>query len=372
MSATLTELAYLTYSPALEIAAADEAAVFDELSNTMQNITRRMAAHYRHAYRPVHAKSHGALVGQLEIGELPTALAQGLFARPGQYPVIFRFSTNPGDLLADTVSSPRGLALKVLNVEGTKVEGHENQTTQDFLCINAEAFSAPGPAGFLKQVKLFEKTLETPEGVKHAVSLAARATNKLLKAIHLPSATLEGIGASATHILGETFSTVAPLRYGNYVAKISIAPHSQNLKDLVGKHIDLGADYNALEKLIQEFFKTETAVWQVRAQLALASANAEDSEFPIEKADHKWPEEKSPWQPVAQIVVAPQNSYSDARQLYVDDRLSFNPFHALEAHRPLGGVMRARRKAYIEAAKYRAERNDRVIAEPKDLTDIPN
>ena len=106
------------------------------------------------------------------------------------------------------------MALKILNVEGEKVPNHGDAKTQDFVCINGEAFSAPGPEGFLEQIKLFDKTLTVPEGVKHAVSLAARATNAVLTAAHAPSAALTGIGAPATHILGETFTTVAPVRYG--------------------------------------------------------------------------------------------------------------------------------------------------------------
>lgn len=367
---------YLPYSEDVETIAPDEHVIFDELSRTMQHITRHMATRYRHAYRPVHAKSHGVLVGTLEVlPDLPEALAQGLFATPASYPAILRFSTNPGDLLADTVSSPRGLAVKALHVEGDKVAQHAGNTTQDFVCINTNAFSAPGPKEFLAQLKLFDKNLDTPEAVKHAVSVAARATNAVLKAVHLPSATLEGIGASATHLLGESFSTVAPVRYGRYVAKIGFAPASANLKALVGKHVDLGADYNALEELVRTFFRHETAVWDVKAQLALAPTEAqtkeEDKDFPIEIADKTWPEEKSPWRVVARLTVPPQDSYSDARQLFVDERLSFSPWHALEAHRPLGGVMRSRLKAYEEAIKYRAQRNERERVEPGNISEVP-
>ena len=373
---TLSNLHYLPYSAGVEQPAENEATTFEELSRTMQHITRTMASRYRHAYRPVHAKSHGVLVGTLEVlPNLSEPLAQGLFAQPASYPGIMRFSTNPGDMLADTVSSPRGLALKVLNVDGPKVANHADETTQNFVCINADAFTAPDPKGFLQQIKLFDKTLETPEGVKHAISVAARATNAVLKAVHLPSATLEGIGAPATHILGESFSTVAPLRYGNYVAKIGFAPASPNLQALTGKHIDLAADYNALEELIKEFFKTETAVWDIKAQLALApeDLNAEEKSkaFPIEQADKKWPEDKSPWQRVARLTVTPQDTYSDARQLFVDEQLSFSPWHALEVHRPLGGVMRARLQAYEEAIQYRAQRNARKKVEPKTISEVP-
>ncbi len=368
------EQKYLPYSPTVEVPAADEPVIFDELSRTMQHITRTMASRYRHAYRPVHAKSHGVLVGTLEVlPGLPETLAQGLFARAASYPVVMRFSTNPGYMLADNVSSPRGLAVKVLNVPGERVASDAAGSSQDFVCVNANAFGAPDPAGFLKQIKLFDKNLETPEGVKHAVSVAARATNAVLKAVHLESATLEGIGAPATHILGESFSTVAPLRFGGYVAKIGFAPGSENLKKLTGESIDLSEDYNALEELIKKFFRHETAVWEVKAQLALDDSDKDDKEreFPIERADVKWPEEKSPWQVVARITVEPQDTYSDARQVFVDERLSFNPWHALAAHRPLGGIMRSRLKAYEEAAKYRAQRNERERAEPTSIGEVP-
>ena len=372
---TLSNAPLLAYTPAVETIDPHEPVVFDELSRTMQHITRTMAARYRHAYRPVHAKSHGVLVGTLQVlPGLPEPLAQGLFGRETSYPVILRFSTNPGDLLADNVSSPRAIAVKVLQVEGEMVANHAGATTQDFVCINGDAFSAPDPAGFLEQIKLFDKNLEMAEGVKHAVSVAARATNAVLKAVHLPSATLEGIGAPATHILGETFFTVAPLRYGSYVAKLSFAPASPNLTRLTGTKVDLDADYNALAELIKHHFRHEDAVWDVRVQFALAEADGlaeKEKHFPIEKADTAWSAELSPWYTVAQITVHAQDSYSDARQLYVDEQLSFSPWHALAAHQPLGGIMRSRLKAYEEARKYRAQRNARAIVEPSSVDEVP-
>lgn len=366
---------YLKFSPSLEQPAPDEHVTFDELSRVMQHITRTMASRYRHAYRPVHAKSHGLLTGTLEVlPGLAEPLAQGLFAQPRTLPVLLRYSTNPGDLLADKVSSPRGLAIKVMGVDGERVPEDAEGSSQDFVCINANAFGAPDPRHFLEQVKLFDKTLDVGEGVKHAVSVAARAGNAVLKAVHLESATLEGIGAPAVHILGESFSTVAPLRYGDYVAKVGFAPASENLRKLTGESVDLDADYNELELLIRKFFRHETGVWDVRVQLALAEdPSREDAkrDFPIEKADKAWPEKKSPWQTVGRITVGPQETYSDARQLFVDEQVRFTPWHALLAHRPLGGIMRSRLKAYREAQRFRVGRNGREAAEPRSRAEIP-
>jgi hypothetical protein len=361
-----TTINYLRYTPSVEQPEANEEAVFDELSSTMQHITRTMAARYRHAYRPVHAKSHGLLVGTFAVSAESGPFAQGLFAEPGNHPVILRLSTNPGDLLADSVSSPRGLAVKVLNVSGEMVPAHAGNTTQDFVCVNAKSFPVPGPAGFLEQIKLLDKTLELPETVKQAVSTVARGANAIFSAVGVHNATLDSLGHPYTHILGETFSTVAPIRYGDYVAKIAIAPASDNLKELAGKHVDAGDGFNALEELVKQFFKTNTAVWNVQAQLALDAQTT-----PIEDASKRWPEDQSPYQTVATITVGPQESYSDARQVFVDEQLSFSPWHALAAHRPLGGIMRSRLKAYEEAQKFRAQRNARAHVEPRSADEIP-
>jgi catalase len=362
---------YLAYSDAIETPAPDEQQTFAELGETMQYITRTMADRYRHAYRPVHAKSHGVVKAKLEVlPGLPVELAQGLFSEPRTYDALLRFSTNPGDMLADNVSSPRGLAIKIMSVDGETLSGIGGlqTTSQDFVCVNGDVFSAPDPKGFLSQIKTFAKTLTVPEGMKHGISVAARATNAVLKVVGAKSATLEGIGAPAVHPLGESFTTVAPLRYGAYVAKIGFAPASENLTALMGKGIDLDESYNALRDEIRTFFKTETGVWDVKAQLALADIE----KFPIEKADVKWDEEESPWITIATITALPQESYSDARQVFVDEQVGFNPWHALAAHRPLGGIMRSRKFAYEEAQKYRAQRNARERVEPKSLSEIPD
>jgi len=112
----------------------------------------------------------------------------------------------------------------------------------------------------------------------------------------------------------------------------------------------------------------ETAVWTVKAQLALDDAE----KFPIEKADVKWPEKESPWRETARITVEPQEGYSDARQTLVDERIGFTPWHAMAAHRPLGGIMRSRLKAYEEAETYRIARNARQRVEPESIDEIPD
>ena len=89
--------------------------------------------------------------------------------------------------------------------------------------------------------------------------------------------------------------------------------------------------------------------------------------MPIENAAVVWPEEISPYRPIARITVKPQVAWSEARSSAVDDGMSFSPWHGLAAHRPLGGIMPVRKAVYKAAKKFRAEKNGRVIEEPREM-----
>jgi hypothetical protein len=51
--------------------------------------------------------------------------------------------------------------------------------------------------------------------------------------------------------------------------------------------------------------------------------------------------------------------------------LSFNPWHALVAHKPLGGINRARSHIYPVLSKYRHDVNNDICIEPIDYTIPP-
>src|SRR6202046_5170315 len=109
------------FSPSVERPDADEAKTTQALIAPLRYINEKTFADGGHAIRSVHAKTHGILQGELDVdADLPDTLAQGLFATPGRYPVVMRFSTIPGDILDDSVSVPRGLAVKIIGVKGER------------------------------------------------------------------------------------------------------------------------------------------------------------------------------------------------------------------------------------------------------------
>ncbi|MGN8000825.1 hypothetical protein [Sphingomonas sp. 22176] len=92
--------------------------------------------------------------------------------------------------------------------------------------------------------------------------------------------------------------------------------------------------------------------------------------MPIEDASVAWSETDSPYRTVARLTLPPQTAWTEARAAY-DDRLAYNPAHALRAHQPLGSIMRARMRAYQATQRFRLDANGIAPAEPGRAADIP-
>lgn len=358
----------LFYNPDYEVPEEEETQTREGLMTTLRGISETTSKDSGHATRSVHAKSHGLLIGELQVlDNLPSYLAQGIFAKVASYPVVMRFSTIPGDMLDDNVSTPRGLAVKVVGVEGKRLMGNENAVTQDFVLVNGPAFLTSGPRQFLSKLKLLATTTDKVPALKKALSTILQGTERLIEAVGGESATIKTIGGHPeTNVLGETYFSQVPIMYGDYMAKISVAPISDSLTQLKNAPVDLTDKPNGLREAVVDFFASNTAQWELRVQLC-----TDLQAMPIEDASVVWPEELSPYVAVAHIAAKPQTAWSDARSATVDDGMSFSPWHGIEAHRPIGSIMRVRKMAYEMSAKFRAEHNRVSMVEPASLQDFP-
>ena len=351
----------LRYSPAVEKLEPDEAKTTQEMVETLRHIAEITYKDSGHALRGVHAKGHGLLRAELQIaGDLPPMLAQGLFAKQDKYPVIMRFSTTPGDILDDDVSTPRGLAIKIIGVEGERLPGSENDTTQDFLMVNGPAFGASTAKAFLGNLKLLAKTTDKADGLKKALSAALRAAETVLESVGGESGTLKALGGHPrTNILGETFYTQAPMRYGDYVAKLSLAPASHALIALKDAQLPHGEGPNPIREALTAYFAIQSGAWDIRAQLC-----TDLETMPIEDSSKPWPEDLSSFVTIGRITAEPQDAWSDANIRAIDDGMSFSPWHGIAAHRPLGSIMRVRKDVYRNSADFRASHNGCPMHEP--------
>ncbi len=367
MPSTLATVAPLRYSPAYEHPDAEEAQTLADINEQMHKIQEKTYADGGKAIRSVHAKSHGLLTGELRIpAGLPPELAQGIFARPGTLPVVMRLSTTPGDILPDDVSTPRAMAIKIIGVEGERLPGTEGDVTQDFVMVDGPAFNKPDVKSFARNLKLLASTTDKAEGAKQVLSAALRGLEKAVEAVGGQSATLTALGGHPeTNPLGETYYTQVPVLFGEYFGKICVRPASPSLKALFKEPVDLKDKPDGLRDAVAAYFEEQGGEWELCVQLC-----TDLSEMPIEDASVAWDEKRSPYVPVARIVMGAQASWSDARTHSIDEGLAFSPWHGVAAHRPLGGVMRVRKGAYEAAQRFRAEKNQRALSEPKAIGDM--
>lgn len=348
------------YRDDLEHVEADEAQVEQKLNETFDVILERTAQDYGHAVRSVHAKAHAILAGELDVDEgLPAELAQGLFARAGRHPAYLRFSTNAGDILPDTISLPRGLAIKVLDVDGERLPGAEG-STQDFIMVNGTVFQARNAKKFLGGLKLLAQTTDRMEGTKEVVSATLRGMRHVLEAVGMESPTVNALGgAPNVEPLGETYYSVTAFRYGNHLAKFSLKPVATEMIAMTGKEIDIDGRDDAIREEMQKEMRAMDAVWEFRVQLC-----RDVDKQPVEDPSVEWDEHEAPFQRVGILRVRAQDSW-DAQQVeQVNERLRFSVWTGLAAHRPLGNINRARRSAYRHSADFRARVNGCPYHEP--------
>lgn len=350
----------IRYSADLETVRDKEPETISGLIEQFDTILETTANNYGHAVRSVHAKAHGIIEAEMMVKPgLPPELAQGLFATPGTHKAFMRLSTNAGDILPDAVSLPRGMALKVLDVQGQRLPDAEG-STQDFVMVNGPVFQAPNAEKFLSSLKLLAKTTDKMEGTKVVMSSVLQTVNKGLEAVGVSSPAIQSLGgAPDVDPLGETYFSVTPFRYGDYVAKFRLKPVSPDLTKRTGTEIDVSVREDAIRETVQAEMQETHGVWEFQVQLC-----RDLEKQPIEDPTVEWKEDDAPFVTVATVTAHPQDSWSDEKVQKVDEEMRFSIWTGLTDHQPLGNINRARKDTYRHSAEFRAKFNGCPFHEP--------
>ncbi|MCJ2066525.1 catalase family protein [Methylobacterium sp. J-088] len=359
-------MTYLRYAPDIEKPDPDEQKTIDGIIKGMTQQSETVEAREHHAVRASHAKSSACVTGELTIAAgLPPELAQGLFATPGTHPVAVRFAQGPGETLGDRVSTHRGMSIKVFDVPGEKLPGHAVDT-QDFVLATGTTFPSGTAAGFLRDGTVIGKSTGLPEGVKSAVSSTMRNLNRALHAFGTESALADFFGHPYNHPLADSYFSQAPVRFGDYVAKLGGVPSTESQRALSEWRLDPHQDEDGFRHATVAFFREHEVVFELRAQLW---ADAESQ--PIEDASVDWPVSISPYRTVATLRLPRQDAYAPERVRYFDEVMTFRPAHSLASHRPLGSVMRARLQVYRALSDYRHRENGVASQDTARINEIP-
>ncbi|HEY4960707.1 MAG TPA: hypothetical protein VII29_07615, partial [Terriglobales bacterium] len=155
-------------------------------------------------------------------------------------------------------------------------------------------------------------------------------------------------------LLDTQFYSVSAYQLGaQNVVKYSARPCG----DAKGADVDRDAP-NFLRDEMTAHLKDRDACFEFMAQLQASGKN-----MPVEDTTVKWSESDSPFVPVARIEIKKQSFVENQETC---ENLSYNPWHSLPAHKPLGVMNRIRKPLYLEVARYRRSMNGAPLCEPKN------
>lgn len=248
----------------------------------------------------------------------------------------------------------------MFDVTGERLPGADG-VAQDFVMVNGPVFQAKNADKFLGSLKMLAKTTDRMEGTKVAASAVLRGVRHVFEAVgaEAPPAVMSLGGAPNAEPLGETYYSVTPFRYGDYIAKFSLAPVAKAMTDLTGKEIDVEGREDAIREDVRAEMQRIDAEWEFRVQLCRDLAKQ-----PVEDPTVLWDPEEAPFVRVATVRAAAQDSWSDANVRRINEETRFGVWTGLAAHRPLGNINRARNEPYRHSADFRARFNGCPYHEP--------
>lgn len=332
-----------------EYVSADEDTIASQMVNEFEAQVTRMYKDKK-MLRQVHTKMHGCVKATFAVEkDLPDELKVGVFAgKPREYQAWVRFSNGNTETQKDKKKDIRGVAIKLMGVHGDKILNDAHlQETQDFLLMSSETF--------------FAKTIKELNTLLAALTSASKIKTLLyfLNPLHLP--TLMRIKKSMVacdNPLSIPYWSTQPYQFGTVdkAVKYHLRPSPNN--QIV---IENTTDYNYLRyNLAQTLFDNE-AKFDFFVQL-----QTDAEAMPIENPTVAW---TSQYIKVASLTIHPQTFDSNA-QMEFGDNLSFNPWHSLPEHRPLGSFNRVRKRVYEVMSKFRHSKNKLPDFEPKNSSDF--
>jgi hypothetical protein len=142
---------------------------------------------------------------------------------------------------------------------------------------------------------------------------------------------------------------MSPFRFGKYVAKYRARPAGELPGSLVENLKRLGGQADALRAMLEKTLRSQHLLFEFQVQLRTS-----DKTMPVENAMAVWPESESPYRTVALLLI-PRQEINTEQQREVCRQLSFNVWHSVIDHRPLGGINRLRREVYPISAAWRRQ-----------------
>jgi hypothetical protein len=281
------------------------------------------------------------------LDDIPPEAKHGVFKNARTFDARVRLSNGFSTPMPDWFPDLVGCAVKLLGVEGGKLlEGEEDAGSQDFVALNQPYLPASDPTQLLLISTAPANPLTAPFklvqglGFSHAMTVVLWALKWSLRRIPLRSVTTED------------FYGGAPIAIGPHAVKFKWQSHQKKLPRPPGA---------SWLNYLRDDLRRRLLDGDLRFDF-LVQFYADPVTTPLDGA-YAW---DTPFVKLAELTIP--SCDIDSHEAKAEEHrlrdLSFNPWHAIAEHRPLGNIQRARREVYRASAMLRARDPDPPIDPP--------
>jgi hypothetical protein len=280
-------------------------------------------------------KTHGIVRAEFIVHDgLPPQFRHGIFKEPRTYRAWVRFS-GPGPYVTPDIDDVgfMSISIKLMGVPGDKLMKDEEHT-QDMFGVSPPTFVTPDTRA---NAQLQRESLKNAS-IFYFVNFHRP---------HLLDFIMQGlwIKTQSSPFEAPYFSCVPYLLGKEQAMQYSVWPKSNKKTPIPRLPLRPPDDY--LRQAMVKALDQGDVELDFRIQL-----QTDPHLMPLENAAVLWPERLSPRVSVATLRI-PKQKFDSPAQIAFARRLSYNPWHCIEDHRPLGNQSRARFRMYFELSEYR-------------------
>jgi hypothetical protein len=300
--------------------------------------------------RGPHRKHQGCVLAHFDVrDDVPADLRVGLFAAPTQFLAVIRYSNGGG--VDDRLPDAHAMAIKLVGVPGPKLVD-QDATTVDFVVCDHPVFIVKD----VDEMVRFEQA--------KARRIAFTGTDDEFAAQFPDDAALLHRFAQSgflkppanspfeSNYWSQTPSALGDGRAVKYVARASPA--------------NAAPPVPRTEDFLRDAMVDQLVVRHTPAFFDFCVDVQTDAvRMPVEDPMVPWADDVQTAIPLARIEVLPL-PFDTTEIMQFCEALSYNPWHAMLAHRPLGGINRARAAIYVATSVARHGASGAARAEPTE------
>jgi hypothetical protein len=308
-------------------------------------ITTQFTAQMHRLWNPGHferggnTKTHGVVRAEFTVrDDLPEHMRRGIFAEPQTFRAWVRFA-GPGPYVTPDIDDVgfMSMSIKLMGVPGPKLLDDE-ASTQDLLGISTPTFVTPDTRANARLQYWSYRNAQVFYFLDFRDSHILDSIMQLLWTKTQTSPLEDQYFSCVPYLLGEgqamQYSFRSRLRKRTRVPRLPLRPPDDYLREaMVATLAEQDVEFDILLQLQTDPFR-----------------------MPIENNAVLWPTKLSPRVPAA-VLRIPQQTFDSPEQLDFARVLTYNPWHCVPEHRPLGNQSRARKRMYYELSRLRQQMN---------------